>query len=229
MPQRRKLVHTQRQRKSHGSAAVVPVPRIKGKLCKLLSFISVQIGKLVSGVVLYAGSLITLIAGHKFCSGRKCIDCQRTAVFASAAAHADRLMSKGFQRFGRNERVFFKSQLLNIQRRAVCTHKPRDNWARNISAKLSFKAAQHRVIVKCTALHHYVIAQLIRASGSDYFIYCVFHDAYGKSRGNIVHTCAVLLCLLYGGVHKHGTAASQIDGRFSVKSQSGKLLHSIAH
>ena len=122
----------------------------------------------------------------------------------------------------------FQFQIPGGQRRAEGAHNARDGGAGDLPAQLLLKGPQHRVIVEGAALHHDVLAQVVGAGGADDLVDGVFHDGDGQAGADVLHTGAVLLCLLYAGVHEHRAPGTQIYRLLGKQTQLGKVGNVIA-
>ena len=93
-----------------------------------------------------------------------------------------------------------------VQSRAVCPHKLGVCGADDLAPGLLLKGSQNAVIEEGTSLHHYVLAERVGICTAYNLIKRIFYHAYGKSGGNILYACAVLLRLFYRAVHKDGAS-----------------------
>ena len=115
-----------------------------------------------------------------------------------------------------------------IQGRTVSTHQTGNVRADDLHAHLFFKGAEHGFIIKGTALHHDLAAQLFRAGSADDLVQCVLDHADGQTSRDVLDAGAVLLGLLDRAVHEHGAAAAQVHRAVCEQTQCGKLLDVIA-
>ena len=120
-------------------------------------------------------------------------------------------------------------QLHRTKSRSVSTHKSGNRGADNILSKLHFKGAEHGVVIERTALYNYMLAKLVGRGRSYYLVYCILYNAYGKTCRNILDSSTISLRLLYGGIHKYRTSASEINGGRAEKTLVRKILYGVSH
>ena len=107
------------------------------------------------------------------------------------------------------------------------SHDAGDIRADRIAAGNFLKASEHRIVVEGAALNHHMGAQVRGLCDLDHLKQSVFDDGVGQSGRNIRHGGALLLGLLYVGIHEHGAAGSQVRGIFGKKSFLCKILHAV--
>ena len=59
------------------------------------------------------------------------------------------------------------------------------------------------------------------------FIQRVLDNADGKTRGDVLHRCAVLLRLLHGGVHEHRATGAEVDRAIRKQTEFCKILNRV--
>lgn len=67
------------------------------------------------------------------------------------------------------------------------------------------------------------------SAAPDDLVYRIFDHGSAKPCGNILNGSAVLLRLLYGGIHKHGASRAKLNGRAREKTLACEILHGISH
>ena len=153
-------------------------------------------------------------------------------VAAAAALDADHLLCKGFQlllvHHCRSSLVGLLALAQAEQSRTVSAHQAGNVRADDLHAHLLFKGAQHGFIIKGTALHHDLAAQLFRAGSADDLVQCVLDHADGQACRDVLDAGAVLLGLLDRAVHEHGAAAAQIHRAVCEQAKACKFLHIVA-
>ena len=138
-------------------------------------------------------------------------------------------MAEGFQSTWRQEGGFSQCVILDIQRGTVGTHQTGDLRTNDLIAKLAFKCAQNAVIVERTALYNDVTTELFCRIDTNHLINGVFDNGNAETCGNILGRCTVLLGLFDRGVHKDGTAGTEIDGMCGESAPFGKFRSGKAH
>ena len=91
---------------------------------------------------------------------------------------------------------------------AESSHDPCNVRPHCLTAGDLFKALQHGVIVKGTALNHHMLSQIRGIGDLNDFKQGVFDHRISQAGGNIRHRGSFLLRLLHIRVHKHGTAGA---------------------
>ena len=114
-----------------------------------------------------------------------------------------------------------------IQCSTVCAHQARNGRADDIVADLLLKRAQHGVVQERTALHDDLPTDRFGIDRTDNFIQRVLDNADGKTRGDVLHRCAVLLRLLHGGVHEHRAAGAEVDRAIRKQTEFGKIFNGV--
>ena len=226
VPEGQQFVKAQTQRDADG-AALAGHRLVAGQQLLL-------VGVQVQAVILaFAGNgLIAAVAGDELAAIGKGVDGQLAMVAAAAALDADHLLCKFFQfllvHHGRGGLVVFMALAQAVQGSAVSTHQTGNVRPDDLHAHLLFKGAEHGFIIKGTALHHDLAAQLFRAGSADHLVQRVLDHADGQACGNILDAGAILLRLLDRAVHEHGAAAAQVHRAVCEQTQCGKLLDVVA-
>ena len=107
------------------------------------------------------------------------------------------------------------------------THDAGDVRTNSLAAGNQFKASQYGIIVEGTALYNDFLAQILRICQFDNLQQCILDNGISQSGGNIGNGSAFLLRLFYLGVHKYGTARTQIDGVFCKQRSLGEVLNAV--
>ena len=123
--------------------------------------------------------------------------------------------------------IAFAVSLSCNQSGTECTHDTRNIRPDRFAVRNFFKASKNSIIIESTALYNNIFAELRGTGNLDYLKERIFDNGIGKSRRDVGHGSTFLLRLLYLGVHKYGTACSQVDGMFSKKRSMGKILHTV--
>ena len=111
--------------------------------------------------------------------------------------------------------------------RAECAHDSGDVRSHARTAGDALKAPQHRVVVEGAALHDDIFSELARVGELDNLKQCVFDNGVGETGGNIRDGGALLLCLLYFGIHKHRAARAEVNRVLGKQSFPREILHGI--
>ena len=144
-------------------------------------------------------------------AGGEIMRCYQAVIAAAAAAIAFTAVIKGRQRFGIYQCRPFLTAVMGQQSRAKSTHQPCNIRPDHFFAGQLFHRAQNSVAVEGAALYDDSIAQFASIAQTNDFIKRVFDDRNSQSGSNIADCRAVLLRLLYFGVHKYRTAHAQIN------------------
>ena len=179
------------------------------------------------GALLFQG-LVAAVARDVPGAVREGVHRQAAVVFAAVAGDGPYLMGEGSKLLRPDDGAVAPALLLGVEGRAVGAHQPGDGGPDDVLANLLLKGPQHRVVEERAALHHNVVAQAAGVHHPDNLVQGVFHHAGGKARGDILNGGAVLLGLLYGGVHKHRAAGAQVHGAVGKEAQLGEIRHLIA-
>ena len=99
--------------------------------------------------------------------------------------------------------------------------------AHNFHACDALEATEHGIVVKGASLYHHMMPQLRGVGELDNLIEGVFDDGVGKSCGDIRHGSALLLRLLYLGIHKYGAAGTKVNGMLREQCLCRKVLHAV--
>ena len=160
-PEGQQLVEAQTQRDADG-AALAGHRLVLGQ--KLL-LVGVEVQAVVG--TLAGHGLVAAVAGDVLAAIRKGVDGELAVVAAAAALDADHLLCKLFQlllvHHGRGGLVVFMALAQAVQGSAVSAHQTGNVRPDDLHAHLFFKGAEHGFIIKGTALHHDLAAQLFRA------------------------------------------------------------------
>ena len=172
--------------------------------------------------------LVAAVAGNV--AGAVCEGVHRQAavVLAAVAGDGPHLMGEGGQGLRPDDGAFSPAFLFGVQGRAIGAHQARDGGADHVLADLLLKGPEHRVVEKCAALDHNVVAQAFGVHHPNHLVQGVFHHAGGKARGDVLQGGPVLLGLLDGGVHKHRAPGAQIHRAVGKQAQLGEVRHLIA-
>ena len=93
-----------------------------------------------------------------------------------------------------------------IECSTIGAHDARNFRTDHILAEFHFKSTQYGIIEKCAALHDDMMTKLCGVCAAYDLIQRIFHDAHGKTGGDIFDGCTVLLRLLDGAVHENRAA-----------------------
>ena len=117
---------------------------------------------------------------------------------------------------------------LRIESGSERAHKSRDVASDNLDAHFLLKRSEYGVVEEGAALNDNPFAELTGRGRADNLVQGVLYDGERKSRRDILDCRAVLLSLLYRGIHKHGTARAQIYGALRENPLVREVLDRIA-
>ena len=115
-----------------------------------------------------------------------------------------------------------------VESGSVSAHQSGDVAAYNLDSHLLLKGSEHSVVEEGSALNHDSPAELVGAGRADNLVQRVLNDRKRKSGGDVLYRRAVLLSLLYGGVHKHRTSRAQIHRVLCENTLVREVLDRIA-
>ena len=118
---------------------------------------------------------------------------------------------------------------LRNQSCSVCSHQSRDIRSDDLLAHDVLDGSQNSVVEEGSALYDDLLPCFIRVSQFDDLIEGIADDGIAQSRTDIADGRALLLGLLYLGVHEYRTSRSKIDRRLCEESFLGEILDSQIH
>ena len=174
-------------------------------------------------------SALTPVAGDKLSAAGKFVDCEQAVVGTTFAPRHRALEFEGnnfLEREHRRNHTFFV-MFPGDQRGSEGAHDTGDVRTDSAAARYALKTPQHGVVVKRSALDDDIRAEVFWVGQLNYFKQCIFDDGDGKPGGDICDRSPFLLRLFYFGIHKYGTAGSEINWIFSEKRELSKILYLI--
>ena len=175
-------------------------------------FISEQVRSRIF-LLLFTKSALAAVAGDVAASAGEFVDGQ-TAVVGTAVAfgHGSGIFQSFHLLFAQHGSLLTFITLSGDQCSTECSHDTGDIRTDYFAVGDLLKASENGIVIEGSSLYHDVFSKGRSIGYFDNLEQRIFNNGVSKSGRDIIHTGAFLLCLLYTGVHKYGTAGSQIDG-----------------
>ena len=107
------------------------------------------------------------------------------------------------------------------------THDTGDIGTDRFASGDKFETSQDSIIIKSTALHYDLFSQFRSIGYFDHFKQSIFNDRISQSGGNICHFRPLFLGLFHLGIHKYGTACTEIDGMLGKQSRGSEVFYTV--
>ena len=226
-PERIVFKHVEHSRDTHLSAhCLVRGEGLVGE--KLLVFIVEQVRNIVL-VLLLADTALAAVAADVLASAGETVDGQTAVVGTSlAVCHGGGVLERVDLLDRKHRRLLVRViALARDQSRSERAHDAGDVRTDRLAVRNLLKAAQNRVVIESSALHNDVASQLRGVGYLNNLVKRVLDNGVRKAGGDIRDSRALLLRLLYFGIHKYRTARSEINRVLCEQSFLREILHLI--
>ena len=226
-PERIILVHVQGPGNSHGASRGFVGG--KGLIAEDPAQLKLKEIRHIVFVFLLSKAPLTAVAGYVLTPSRKTVDGQPAVIGAALTfGHAGlKLQVINFFEGEHGSLIALTEAFSGDQGGAESAHDSGNIGTDGLAFGNLFKAAQNRVVIKGASLHDDIFPQGGGIGNLDYLKEGVFDDRVSQTGRNIRHGGALLLRLLYLGIHKYGTPGAQVDGMLRKKGRFGKVLHGV--
>ena len=175
----------------------------------------------------YALTLLTSVTRYESLTVRECSD-SKTAVVTTVrtlcvlALHLELIKIA----LGKYRGIFFSICELGLgdQCRTESTHKACNIRSYDISSGYDLKASQDGIVKECTTLNDDILTELLGISDLDDLIERITYYGVRKTRGDVTYRCALLLSLLYLGVHEYRTSRTEVNGVSSLQCLDREVM-----
>ncbi len=113
------------------------------------------------------------------------------------------------------------------ERSAEGSHDARNVRADHVAVGDQLEGAQYGVIIKSTALHDNVAAQLLRGGDLHYLKERILDDRVRKAGRDVRNRCALLLRLLNPRIHENSAACAEVNRVLGKERRLGEILHRV--
>ena len=226
-PERIILEHIQDSGDTHlSSDCLIRRKRLIGK--QPFIFVLVKIGYVIF-VFLFADSPLAAVAADKLAAAGEFVDGQTAVVGTSAAVGHGGGIFQGVDLVDREHGSLFSLFIpfSGDKRGAERSHDAGDIRTDGVAVRDLLKAPENRVVIEGSALYHDMPAKLGGVGNLDHLIERVLYYRIGKSGGDVGYFRALLLGLLYFGIHKYGASCSQVNGVLREKRGLREVLHAV--
>ncbi len=180
-------------------------------------------------VLFLADAPFAAVAADILTSAGETVDGETAVVGAALAVSCLRRVLQRFDLLDRQHgRLLSLAAVPGDQCGAEGTHDTCDIRAHSLAVRDALKAAENAVIIEGSALHNDVFSEFFGIGDLDDLVECVADDGVGEAGGDIGDSCALLLCLLYSGVHENGAARAEVYRVLGEKRLLGEILYLVA-
>ena len=186
-----------------------------------------QVGDIV-GVLRFAQTAFAAVTGDVFTPAGKVVDSETAGIgTATALRHGGgefQMLDLVKAKHGRSLAfVTFPCD----QRSAEGAHDTGNIGTYSFTVRNLFEGTQYGIVIEGATLNYDMLTQFGSIRYLDHLKQCVLDNRISQTGRDISNGCAFLLGLLYFGVHKYGTAGTQIDGVLCKECCLGEVLHAV--